>query len=399
MKRLFILFLFLHGYINAQNFQKQNLDSKHINDLCVQNNGLIWVATDEGLSVFFDDEFELFYSSIEDSLSILNSDVKKLFNSNSEKLFALSQDGISIFNEKNLSFNRINTSSEPVFVFENDLNGTFWVATKNSGYYHLNQDLSLKANYSFDPLNPFSISTSNLGDQSETSILTIDDKFTYISTSNGFNVFNNKQGTFKRFYKGKKTSLTSNKIIGIQAVNEGIIIISPNELVYYDPDKKIFSLLYSSSSEIINFNKLDQNNFILRTDEKNVLVSVKDKKIIVEEQKSLNALSQNNILTIENGFIFWEKGDVNLQKVNFQLTEIEPLNLNIPVNSVKIVKDKVYVATVNGLKILDFSKQIVEGIASSSESDFFYVHEGNIVNFNENEIHISTSISWWRISR
>ena len=393
MKRLFILFLFLHGYINAQNFQKQNLDSKHINDLCVQNNGLIWVATDEGLSVFFDDEFELFYSSIEDSLSILNSDVKMLFNSNSEKLFALSQDGISIFNEKNLSFNRINTSSEPIFIFEDDLSKTFWVATKNSGYYHLDQDLSFIGNYTFDPLNPFSISTSNLGDQSESSILTIDDKFTYISTSNGFNVFNNKQGTFKRYYKGKKTSLTSNKILGVQAVNEGIIIISPNELVLYDTDKKTFSLLFSPSSEILNFNKLDQNNFILKTDEKNVLVSLKDKKLIVEKQKGLDALSQKNILTFESGFIFWEKGDVNLQRVNFQLSDIETINLNIPVNSVKIVNDKVHIATVNGLKILDFSKQIVNDIASSSESDFLYVHKGNIVNFNKNEIHISTSLS------
>ena len=394
MRRFLILLLFINGYIcSAQNTQKLNLNSEYVNDVSIQKNGLLWVATDEGLSVFYDNEDSVFYSSIENPLSILNSDIKQLFNSSNERLIALSQGGISVFDEKNHSFNRINTSSEPIFIFEDDLSKTFWVATKNSGYYHLNQDLSLIANYTFDPLNPFSISTSNLGSQSETSILTIDDKFTYIATSNGFNIFNNKQGTFKRYYKGKKTSLTSNKIVGIQAVNQAIIIISPNELVYYDTDKKTFSLLYSSSSEILNFNKLDQNNFILRTDEKNVLVSVKDKKLIVEKQKSLDALSQKNILTIQNGFIFWEKGEVNLQKVNFQLTEIEPLNLNVPVNSVKIVKDKVYVATVNGLKILDFSKQIVENIASSSESDFLYVHEGSIVNFNENEIHISTSLS------
>ena len=217
-----------------------DLSSENITDFVWQNNGLGWVATDEGLNVLYDNEQLVFYASIEDSISLLNSNIKKLFKSSGEKLIALSQDGISVFNEKNLSFNRIYTSSEPVFIFENDLNGTFWVATKNSGYYHLNQDLSLITNYSFDPLNPLSISTSNLGKQSETSILTIDDKFTYISTTNGFNVFNNKQGTFKRYYQGKKTSLTSNKILGIQAVNEGIIIISPNELVLYDTDKKTF---------------------------------------------------------------------------------------------------------------------------------------------------------------
>ena len=389
-----IFFLIFTCKILAQ-FKSLDLDlsSENITDFVWQKNGLGWVATDEGLNVLYDNEQLVFYASIEDSLSLLNSNIKKLFKSSGEKLVALSQDGISVFNEKNLSFNRIYTSSEPVFVFENDLNGTFWIATKNSGYYHLNQDLSLIANYSFDPLNPLSISTSNLGEQSETSILTIDDKFTYISTTNGFNVFNNKQGTFKRYYQGKKTSLTSNKILGIQAVNEGIIIISPNELVLYDTDKKTFSLLFSPSSEILNFNKLDNNNLLLRTNEKNVVVSLIDKKIVVDQQIGLDALAQKNILTIENGFIFWEKGDLNLRKVNFQLSDIETFNLNIPINSVKIVKDKVHIATVNGLKILDFSKQIVNDIASSSESDFLYVHEGSIVNFNENEIHISTSLS------
>ena len=394
MRRFFILFLFINGYItNAQNTQKLNLNSEHVNDISIQKNGLLWVATDEGLSVFYDNEDSVFYSSIENPLSILNSDVKKLFNSNNEKLIALSQDGISVFNEKDLSFNRINTSSEPVFVFENDLNGTFWVATKNSGYYHLDQDFSLIANYSFDPLNPLSISTSNLSDQSENSIVTLDEQFTYISTSNGFNVFNNEQGTFKRYYKGKKTSLTSNKILGIQAVNEGIIIISPNELVLYDTDEKSFLLLFSATSEILNFNQLDQNNFIIRTDEKNMLVSLNNKKLIVEKQRGLNALSQKNNLTTENGFMFWEKGNENLQTVNFELSEIETLNLNTPVNSVKIAKDKVYIATVKGLKVLDFSSQMVNDISASSASDFLYVHEGKIVNFKENEIHISTSLS------
>ena len=339
MKRLFILFLFINGYINAQNFQKQNLDSKHINDLCVQNNGLIWVATDEGLSVFYDDEFELFYSNIEDSLSLLNSDVKKLFNSNSEKLIALSQDGISAFNEQNNTFNRIRTSSEPVFIYENTFSNSFWVATKNSGYFHLDNTFSLITNYSFDPLNPLSISTSNLSNQSKNSITAIDDQFTYISTSNGFNVFNNKLGTFKRYFKGKRTSLTSNYIHGLYSVEKDILIVTPNEIVLYNPKEKTFTLLYRSESEILGFNELDENRLLIKTKKKNFIASLNEKKLEFEPIK-LNdqKLRQNNLYT-GRGFIFWEKGGLDLQLANNTISDIENINISAPVNSVKKVKN------------------------------------------------------------
>ena len=393
MKRLFILFLFINGYINAQNFQKQNLDSKHINDLCVQNNGLIWVATDEGLSVFYDDEFELFYSNIEDSLSLLNSDVKKLFNSNSEKLIALSQDGISAFNEQNNTFNRIRTSSEPVFIYENTFSNSFWVATKNSGYFHLDNTFSLITNYSFDPLNPLSISTSNLSNQSKNSITAIDDQFTYISTSNGFNVFNNKLGTFKRYFKGKRTSLTSNYIHGLYSVEKDILIVTPNEIVLYNPKEKTFTLLYRSESEILGFNELDENRLLIKTKKKNFIASLNEKKLEFEPIK-LNdqKLRQNNLYT-GRGFIFWEKGGLDLQLANNTISDIENINISAPVNSVKKVKNKVYLATSSGVKVLDFSNQIVNKIPSSNKSDFFHVYNNKIYNFSQNNLFISTSLN------
>ena len=65
----------------------------------------------------------------------------------------------------------------------------------------------------------------------------------YISTSNGFNVFNNKLGTFKRYFKGKHTSLTSNYIHGLYSVEKDILIVTPNEIVLYNPKEKTFTLL------------------------------------------------------------------------------------------------------------------------------------------------------------
>ena len=112
---------------------------------------------------FYDDEKQLFYSNIEDSLSLLNSKMSINYLIHQTKFYLYyHKDGISAFNEQNNTFNRIRTSSEPVFIYENTFSNSFWVATKNSGYFHLDNTFSLITNYSFDPLNPLSISTSNL---------------------------------------------------------------------------------------------------------------------------------------------------------------------------------------------------------------------------------------------
>ena len=96
-----LVFVFFSFFVSAQiqeiNFE---LSSSNVLDAKKQQNGLIWVATDEGLNVFYDDEKNVFYSNIQDSLSILNSKVDHLFITKSDHLIALSQDGLSVYNSE-----------------------------------------------------------------------------------------------------------------------------------------------------------------------------------------------------------------------------------------------------------------------------------------------------------
>ena len=64
------------------------LSNQHVNDVIKSEDGLLWVATQEGLNLFYDDEIKVFFSNIEDSLSILNSDISKLFYGFSNELIA-----------------------------------------------------------------------------------------------------------------------------------------------------------------------------------------------------------------------------------------------------------------------------------------------------------------------
>ena len=167
-----LLFVFFSFFVSAQ-IQEINFELSSLNvlDIKKQQNGLIWVATDEGLNVFYDDEKNVFYSNIQDSLSILNSKVDHLFITKSDHLIALSQDGLSVFDSETFNFKQINLASKPVSIVQDPYNFNLWVATENSGYYLINDKFELQDHYTFDPLSPLSISTSNLIDNDKKTIL------------------------------------------------------------------------------------------------------------------------------------------------------------------------------------------------------------------------------------
>ena len=105
--------------------------------------GLLWVGTTEGLNVFYDDESHVFYSKIEDSLSLLNSGIMDLFITQNNNVFALTRGGLNVYNQKGFSFQRIPMESTPTGAWENPL-GTIWISTAQTGIYVLDSSLKYK---------------------------------------------------------------------------------------------------------------------------------------------------------------------------------------------------------------------------------------------------------------
>ena len=73
------------------------LSNNNVNTVLKASNGLLWVGTDEGLNLIYGKEKKVFFSNIEDSLSILNSDILKLSEGINKELIVLSKDGIKYF--------------------------------------------------------------------------------------------------------------------------------------------------------------------------------------------------------------------------------------------------------------------------------------------------------------
>ena len=72
------------------------LSAPNVEDVLVGEDGLLWVGTTEGLNAFYDDESHVFYSKIEDSLSLLNSEIKDLFKTQNNEVLALTRGGVNV---------------------------------------------------------------------------------------------------------------------------------------------------------------------------------------------------------------------------------------------------------------------------------------------------------------
>lgn len=385
----FIFPLTIWGQINTLDL---SLSSDYVTDIALQENGLFWVGTDEGLNVFYDNEKHVFFSRIEDSLSLLNSKINKLYNTSDQQLVVLSQDGLSVYDSDAFNFRQIRMASPPVSVVEDSDNGTFWVATENAGYYLMDKDFRVTGHFSFDPLNPLSISTSNLEANDANSILLSDSDFTFIATKNGFNVFNNKQNTFKRYFKGKKTLLTSNNIIGILSFGQSLLLVSENEVVRYDIANKSFQLLHSSRDKILAVNSVGGKNFIY----------TKTKRFQIDQDESgqqIKALPgkythhKSQIIQTRHQTFLWQTETNSIAETNSNLDRLREIAIKEgSINNIKNFEETLYFATSHGVKTMRNGDNLIKDLAISSPSEFFYTYKNRLVNFQKKSLSIYNSI-------
>jgi len=383
-----VFFVVFSHVLNAQTKPIEfSLSSDNVSDVALQSNGLLWVATDEGLHVFYDNENHVFYSNIQDSLSILNSKVDALTITSNDDLIALTQDGLSVFNSDEFNFKQIKLASNPVSIVEDSLENKFWVATENSGYYVIDSQLNLEAHYTFDPLSPLSISTSKFEDNDESKII-FSDSNVFIATNNGFNVFNKKLKTFKRYFKGKTSKLTSNKIVGIEEYENKLFIASENELVIFNKETSNFENIANVSSSIISLLSIPEGPVFLRSSNADYEIFLSSDGLKLNRLKNNSIPNSTKVTNNENNFLFWNKGSSNIIQTDFNFLNKTSINTGGIINSVNADSNTIYFGTNAGVEKLENEKVSVSSFELFNESDFFYVFENYYVNIYNNTIEI-----------
>ena len=388
-----LVFVFYSIFISAQ-IKDLNLELSSLNVLDVkkQQNGVIWVATDEGLNAFYDDEKYVFYSNIQDSLSILNSKVDHLFITLSDDLVVLSQDGLSVFNPETFNFRQIKFNSKPVSIVEDKYNSDLWVATENSGYYLINNKFELQGHFTFDPLSPLSISTSNLIENNQKSII-FSEKKVFIATNNGFNIFDKKFKTFKRYFKGKKSLFTTNNIIGIKKQDDKILIATEAEVVLYDFINNKFLNSISSPFPITFLNTFLNELTILSTNLKKFEISIKENKITFDPLNTNFVPKQRNIVFSKKHIYFWDENSSFINQTDYDFLNNKAFKINGLINSLTFNYNELFIGTNNGIKTLNNENSSVSSFSNITTSEFFHLYNNQYVNFTNNSIEIYDSNS------
>ena len=384
----FLFFVIFSFFLQAQT-QDFNLEISSLNvlDIKKQKNGLIWVATDEGLNVFYDNEKYVFYSNIQDSLSILNSKVDHLFVTLSDDLIVLTQDGLSIFKSEAFNFTQIKLNSKPVSIVEDSFNSNLWVATENSGYYLINDKYEIAGHFTFDPLSPLSISTSNLAENDFESII-FSEKKVFIATNNGFNIFDQNLNTFKRFFKGKKSLFTTNDIKSIIELDSKIVISTKNEVVLYDPKENKFESKKLIDGEIFSSHSLIDNSIVLKTSKKDYNVSVTENTLFLKPLTKINIPDGENVFLDDNKIYSWTKNTNRIYILDNDFSNQKIINVDGLINSLTISEEEVLIGTNNGIKSFNEDIKLVKKINEFDSSDFFYSYENKLVNIIGNKIQI-----------
>jgi len=381
---------FIYGQIKSVELA---LSNNNVNTVLKSSNGLLWVGTQEGLNVFYDNDRNTFFSNIEDSSSILNSDIQKLSNGINEELIVLSKDGLSIFDSSNFLFFQLPLESEPTDIFLNTHNKTFWVTTKQSGIYVLDENLKITNHFEFDPLNPLSLSTSNF-DQLSGSEFYFDEKSrkTFIATQNGLNVYNEELNAFKRFFKGKKTTFTTNQIVAIlPKVEDKIGIITQNEFVNFYPDENRFENIRSFKN-IIESALIFTNDILLFKTIKEDFLLTKEKS---NNEYSIKQLKNNNFkydqfIRVKEHLYLWKNKGNEILKTDLLLNSLTTYTLSSEINTVTYSKfdEQLYISSNSGVSLLSEKTPLVYDVESDGGALYFSKLNEQYIEFQKNSIEM-----------
>ena len=180
--------------------QDLGLSARNVSSMEVDHTGMLWIGTDEGLNLLANGATYQFFSKMTDPQSLLDSDIKSLAFSTDGSPVALTKSGLSFFNRRAFNFGQVPLSSTPQQLLMDAVSGNYWVPTENNGISILDSNGNSIGLFKTDPLNPLSISTSRMKGIRAHNFDFDDEKYVFVATNNGFNVFDREKKTFSRFF-------------------------------------------------------------------------------------------------------------------------------------------------------------------------------------------------------
>ena len=325
------------------NIKLPNTPSENFLSINFDNSNFAWIGSDQGLIRYDGIDVEIFRSNPFSSKSLSGNRVWFLDNYNSDTLTVITDNAIHLYSKKNYEFEQFKIASRPTNYFrhKNDI----WVTTLSGGVYKLSKNKKLDR-YKFEPLNPFSISSSNFESNSGNKFAADLDGNIWLATSSGLNKLK-LDNSVRRFFKSNTNNkLLSEKILTLYYSNNNILFVGTEKgLNYYSLDTEKFTMEPKLKNvAIFSIDKIDENIFIFTSS--GIFKKTAD---TVDLFMSSNIFSE--VIANEEDLLFWKKGS---NKISYNR---KSFTLNGLASDVTLSKDGEFIiSTSNGLVILSSRK-------------------------------------------
>ena len=325
------------------NIKLPNTPSENFLSINFDNSNFAWIGSDQGLIRYDGIDIEIFRSNPFSPKSLSGNRVWFLDNYNSDTLTVITDNAIHLYSKKNYEFEQFKIASRPTNYFrhKNDI----WITTLSDGLYRLSKNKKL-SRYKFEPLNPFSISSSNFESISGNKFAADQDGNIWLATSSGLNQIQ-LDNSVRRFFKSNtNNTLLSEKILTLYYSNSNILFVGTEKgLNYYNLDTEKFTVEPKLKNvAIFGIDKIDGNIFIFTSS--GIFKKTADTIDLFMSSNVFGAVIAN-----QENLLFWKKGS---NKISYNR---KSLNLNGLATDVTLSKDGEFIiSTSNGLVSLSSRK-------------------------------------------
>ncbi len=304
VKKYLFLLLCISAIV-ASDIRKINIEglsSDNINSIYYGENGILWLATDQGLNKYDGVNNSVYRSNPFITTALNGNRIWHVEGYNTDTLLVVSDNALHLFTPKNYSFIRFNIESRPTSIYKDG--SEFWVTSRDKGVYRLDQNKTLH-HYKFDPLNPFSIPTSEFEFTDGVRFATDNDGKTWLATEKGLCSIDKNTNFVSRYFRSNTNNkLLSDKINSLFFEN-GVLYIGTEKGLNY---LSVKDMAFTSENDLKNYKIYN----IIKDDD--TLLVVTDRGIFSVDAKTVNRFSEQRFKLITTGLqgdILWSKNSTN----------------------------------------------------------------------------------------
>ena len=381
-----------------------SIPSNFIRDILRDKDGIMWLATDQGLARFNEDSETFYtYKNNTDKNSICDDNTINLYQDRSGVIWVGTFNGISKFSinkdfkvYRNDPTNPNSLSNSSVCGIYEDDEGVVWVGTFNSGINKINKEDDIVIRYYNDVNSDNSLSSNRIKD-----ITGIENEI-WIATDNGLNKYDKSTDKFTVYKKADdENSIVNNEIRVVYIDKEGVLWIgtrggictfdrkskftSYNDILEQNGIyEKTVSSIYQDSEGIMWFGLGNEGGLVKYNKETGEV------KNYLANDKDINSLSFNNIRSIaeDSKGNIWIGTQDGLNKFNKETEEFtvytysEGLSNDFIYGVIVDNNDNIWVSTNYGVSMYD---QDDDKFIRYYESDGLATNEYNGFSYHKNK--------------